>query len=397
MPPTEYPVVRLRDDSLTRGPWTYARQVEPADRSLEDGALVEVLDASSRFVGHGLWNGSSDVALRWLSRGRRSDLQRPREFLLRQIKAADDLRRRWLRLPEVTDGYRIVHGEGDDLPGLVIDRLGGALVVEHHALGFFRLRQEIDWALGQLYPGLPTVHRVPNQAAKLENYPPPLLEALDREPTPAPTEVTERGLRYPVRPGQGHKTGFFCDQRDNRRRVGDSAAGRLVYDLCCNSGGFALNAARAGARAVEAVDLDEVALDQAIEAGKLNRLAVNWTHADAFDWLRDHQDPARRADLVVLDPPKLATGRSGVEAALRKYLDLNTLALGAVRPGGFLFTFSCSGAVDLQGFLGTVFFAARRAERDVRLLEVLGAGPDHPQRPDFARSRYLKGAWLAVD
>lgn len=393
----ELPRVRLHDDSLTRGPWTYARQVDPEGATPVDGALVEVLDASGRFVGHGLWNGSSDVAVRWLSRGRRSDLQRPREFLLRRLKAADDLRRRALRLPEVTDAYRVVHGEGDDLPGLVVDRLGTSLVVEHHALGFFRLRAELDWALGQLYPELGRVHRVPNQAAKLEAFPGELLEALDREP-PAPAGfVEEHGLRFPVRPGQGHKTGFFCDQRDNRVRVGAAANGRLVYDLCCNSGGFSIHAARGGARGVRAVDLDEVALGLAQEAARANALAVEWTHADAFDWLRDHQDPSRRADLVILDPPKLATGKAGVEAALRKYLDLNTLALGAVRPGGFLYTFSCSGAVDLQGFLGTVFHAARRAERDVRLLETLGAGPDHPQRPDFARSRYLKGAWLAVD
>src|SRR5688572_2881198 len=203
------PTVRLVSDELQPGPWIFARQVERAPH-VEDGALVEVLDASGRFIAHALYNGFSDIRLRVLSRGRRKDLERPREFLLRALKSADTLRRRVLRLPEVTDAYRIVHAEGDDLPGLIVDRLGGWLVCEHHSLGFWRLRAEIEWALGQLYPELRVLHRLPAGPARAEGCDPQ-----EPEVDPGLVEIVEHGLRYRIQPAGGHKTGWFCDQRDN--------------------------------------------------------------------------------------------------------------------------------------------------------------------------------------
>ena len=169
-----------------------------------------------------------------------------------------------------------------------------------------------------------------------------------------------------------------------------------MLDLCCNTGGFALHAARAGARRVRAVDLDEVALARADDAARRNGLEVETIHADAFDVLRGIGS-GPRPELIVLDPKKLVLGKSDLERGLKTYSDMNTLALGALPPGGILTTFSCSGAVDLPTFLGTLFAAARRAQVGVRLLSILGAAPDHPQRPDHPRSRYLKGAVLAVD
>ncbi|MEW6074577.1 MAG: class I SAM-dependent rRNA methyltransferase [Planctomycetota bacterium] len=395
-PSLPHPVVHLATDELHRGPWVYARQVgPPRGAAAPDGAIVEVRDASDRFLGHALHNGASDIRLRWLARGRRHDLDRPREFLLARLRAADRLRRAVLRLEETTDAYRVAHAEGDDLPGLVIDRLAGVLVCEHHSRGFHALRAEIAAALGELYPGLPVVHRVPPGARRTEGFDPPAEE----DGAPPEVLITEHGLRFPVLPGREHKTGWFCDQRDNRRRIGALGRGRVVLDLCCNAGGFALQAARAGARRVTAVDLDEKVLARAAAAAAQNGLAVEFVHADAFDVLRDlRREPlARRPELVVLDPPKIAAGRRDLEAARAKYGDLNSLTLEALRPGGLLASFSCSGALDLAGFLGLVFGAARRAGREVKLLEVLGAGPDHPQRPDWPRSRYLKGALLAAD
>lgn len=386
------PAVALLSDFLPTGPWIYGRQVEVEGSMPPDGALVEVLDASRRFVGHALYNGRSDIRLRVLSRGKRTDLRNPRDFLLRKLAAADRLRKKTLRLPEVTDAYRIVHAEGDDLPGLIVDRLGGAIVCEHHALGFWRLRHEVESALHELYPGLPVVHRVPDNAARAEHF----------DPEDAPLdlgelEITEHGLVFGVRPGFGHKTGWFCDQRDNRALVASYCAGRDVLDLCCNSGGFALNAAKAGARSVQAVDLDEVVLERAAAAAKLTHLRVEFRHADAFDVLRAVSTSATKPNVLVVDPHKIIATKNDYEAGLDKYSDLNTLALKAVREGGIVASFSCSGLLQEPAFFGMLFHAARRAGRDVRLLHVLGAGPDHPQRPDFARSRYLKGALLAVD
>lgn len=386
------PVVELATDELPRGPWVFGRQIRDAG-DVENGALVEVWDASRRFVGHALYNGVSDIRLRFLSRGRKNALDRPREFLLQRLRSADRLRRRTLRLTDVTDAYRIVHAEGDDLSGLVVDRLGPVLVCEHHALGFHRLREELDAALQELYPGFPVLHRVPKSARTAEGFP-----AEPDEVAPE-VEIREHGLVFPVRAGAEHKTGWFCDQRENRVRIAALAAGRGVLDLCCNAGGFALQAAKAGARSVTGVDLDEKALARAREAARRNALEAEFVHADAFDFLRAElaRSSGPRPDLVILDPHKLIPGLKALEAGKRKYADLNFLALSCVRPGGLLATFSCSGALDLPSFLGIVFGAARRAEREVKLLEILGAGPDHPQRPDFPRSRYLKGALLAVD
>jgi len=388
--PSPVLVVHLCTDELPRGPWIYARQVAPVV-GVEDGALVEVRDASDRFLGHGLFNTASDIRLRLLSRGRRTDLDHPREFLLKRLKNADDLRRRVLRLHEVTDAYRIAHGEGDDLPGLVVDRLAGVLVCEYHSLGFWRLREPLGWALGQLYPDLELVHRVPSSAVRAEGI------ADAPEQPGVELEIEEHGLRFPVLAGAGHKTGWFCDQRDNRQAIARLARGRDVLDLCCNAGGFALHAARQGARRVRAVDLDEKVLARARAAGRLNGLEVDFVHADAYDHLREVVLGSQRPGLVVVDPHKLIPTRRDLEVGMRRYLDLNTLALRAVRPGGLVASFSCSGPLQEAGFIGMLFQAARRAEREVRLLTQLGAAPDHPQRPGFARSRYLKGALLAVD
>jgi 23S rRNA (cytosine1962-C5)-methyltransferase len=394
------PQVRLRTDELPRGPWVYARQVAGGEPpGVEPGSLVEVADAAGRFVGHALWNPASDIRLRWLSRGKKSDLRQPERFLEQRLRAAHRLRVRTLMLEEVTDAYRVAHAEGDDLPGLVIDRLGGVLVCEYHALGFARLHAEVEAALLSIHPGLQVLHRIPGSARATENMPDDLVPAGPDRGAGVEVRVREHGLEYPVLAGAGHKTGFFCDQRDNRRRVAEFARGRDVLDLFCNLGGFGLHAARAGARRVRGVDLDEAALARAERAAELNELEHDLVHDDAFDALRGiiAAPGGPRPDLIVLDPKKLVTGKAELEKGLRAYGDLNALAFGALAPGGLLATFSCSGAVDLPTFLGAVFGAARRAGVEVRLLDILGAAPDHPQRPDHPRSRYLKGALLSLD
>ncbi len=393
------PTVELATDELSRGPWIFARQVRPPEGDVPPGSLVELRDASGRFVGHGLYNPASDIAVRVLSRGRRSDLARPRRFLLQRLASADRLRRKLLRLPERTDAYRVAHAEGDDLPGLVVDHFAGVLVCEHHARGFYELREDVAWALGQLYPGARVVHRVPRTARLQEDFEPEDEPGADgaEDNEVAEHEIVEHGVRFRIRPGAGHKTGFFCDQRENRLRVAGFCGGADVLDLCCNIGGFALHAAAARARRVRAVDLDEVVLERAAASRDANGLDVELFHMDAFDFLREERARGGGAQVVVLDPHKIVKGRRELERGLVKYLDLNALALECVRPGGLLATFSCSGAVELADFAGVVFRAARRAGRELRVLETLQAAADHPQRPDFPRSRYLKGLLLAVD
>jgi len=393
-----YEQVHLAVDRIPQGPWIYARltdDVGPGGPVARDGSIVEVIDREGRFCGHALYNSTSDIRLRMLSRGRRSDLDRPRQHLQRLIAAALRLRRRVLDLENVTDAYRVVHAEGDDLSGLIVDKLGDALVCQYHSLGFWELRETVGEVLRELLPGHEVLHRFARTARGPEGFP-------DGDPgedgdTVAPRYIHEYGVRFLVHPGASHKTGWFCDQRDNRRRVADLAAGREVLDLCCHAGGFSIPAALSGATSVTAVDLDEEPLARADESARANEASVEVVHADAFDVLREAGARRRRPGLVILDPHKLAKGTRDLEAAKVKYRDLNALGLAATAPGGLLATFSCSGALDLPAFAGLIFQAARRAEREVRLLETMGASHDHPQRPDFGRSRYLKGLLLAVD
>jgi 23S rRNA (cytosine1962-C5)-methyltransferase len=388
--------VQLAADARLGGPWIFARQVRDPGAA-QDGELVEVRDERGQFLGHALFNSRSDIRLRLLSRGKKSSLDDPRRFLLETLARADRLRRKVLRLEQQGNAYRVAHAEGDDLPGLIVDRLGDWLVCEHHALGFYRLRQAIEWALAQLYPRARVVHRFPGPAARAEGCE-ELAEARAEEGAPEPTELIENGLTFVCSPGVGHKTGWFCDQRENRARVAHFAAGRDVLDLFCNAGGFALNAARAGARSVRGVDLDEKVLERARASAQRNDLEVAWRHADAFDVLREAAaSPGSRPGLIVVDPHKLIPSKQAEELGLAKYRDLNTLAIAAVRSEGLVATFSCSGLLSEPSFVGLLFACARRAGRELKLLERFEAGPDHPQRPDFARSRYLKGALLAVD
>ena len=394
---SDYAQVHLGVERLPAGPWVYGRLMDPGPQA-EDGSIVEVIDGQGRFCGHVLYNSTSDIRVRMLCRWNRSDLARPREFLQRRIAAALRLRRKVLRLDDVTDAYRVVHAEGDDLSGLIVDKLGDALVCQYHSLGFWRLRSDVEACLRELFGGHLVVHRFARTARKAEGFP-PIPEDGSSDPgaegdEAPPRFVTEHGVRFLVAPGAGHKTGWFCDQRDHRRRLAD---GRAVLDLCCHAGGFSIPAALGGAQKVGAADLDEEPLERARAAAAENGADVTFHHADAFNVLRDIVGARRRPDLVILDPHKLAKGKRDLEAAKVKYRDLNALGIQATAPGGLVATYSCSGALDLPSFAGVVFQAARRAERSVRLLETLGAGPDHPQRPDFGRSRYLKGLLLAVD
>ena len=399
--------VFLSPGVIPRGPHVYAREVDPfrgAEREQSPGELVEVFDDRDSFEGHALYNTHSDIRLRWINRGRRTELDRPAEFLQRIIANADRLRRKGLRLEEWTDAYRIAHAEGDDLPDLIIDRFGDALVCEYHSLGFWNLRSEIEKALKGIYRDKLVVHKVARLAYKREGFEVDggLIEASDgrrgAELESLTVEICERGIYHQLQPGHGHKTGWFCDQRENRVKLAELARGREMVDLCCNAGGFALQAARFEARHVTAVDLDEVVLEKAAWAAERNKLPVEIIHADAFNYMRDRIAQSRPGpEVVVLDPHKIVASRNQLEEGLERYSDLNTLAMRMVRQGGILATFSCSGPVDIATFLGMVFRSARRAERNVRLLEILGAPADHPQRPDFPRSRYLKGALLSVD
>lgn len=361
---------------------------KPAQR-IPGGSVVDIVDRDQQWVGRGFYNGHSRIALRVLTTDPAEGIDGA--FLGRRLQRAIALRRDWLLLDSVSDAYRLVHSEGDELSGLVVDRFGGTVVLEFFSAGMYRLRAALQAALAVSYPESQFYWFAEEHVQKQE--------AFDCRPpaAPAPAIVHEHGLRFRVAPGSKHKTGFFLDQRDNRKALAGFCAGRRVLDLCCNSGGFAVYAKALG-RAAEAtgVDLDEQAVALARQNANLNQAQVRFVQADLFAWLRDVLATGQRFDVVVLDPSKQTRDREAVDFALKRYLDMNRLALQAVEPGGMLLTCSCTGLVSEEAFLDMLRRASWQAGRTVQVLRIAGAAPDHPFLAHVPEGRYLKAVFCRV-
>jgi 23S rRNA (cytosine1962-C5)-methyltransferase len=382
------PIVRLRNAWRSNHPWIFQKLVEKPASKPRPGSIVEIIGVDGEWIGRGFYNGHSRIALRILETDRDVDVDAA--WFARRIAAAVALRRDVLGLDAVSDAWRVVHSEGDGLSGLVVDRYGDLLVVEYFSAGMFRHREWIYDALKQQFPGC-RFHAFADELVQKQ-------ESFDfRGSEPAqPSIITEHGIRFRADPAGAHKTGFFADQRDNRQWLSQHVAGKRVLDLCCNTGGFGVYAAVRGASDVVGIDIDEDVLAIARGNAKLNEVRVKFVQADIFPWLRDAASRGDLFDVVVLDPAKLTRDRDQVIPALKKYLDMNKLALGAVKPGGMLATFSCTGLVGEDEFLGMLRRAAFYAERTVQVLKVSGAGPDHPFLAQVPESRYLKAVFCRV-
>ncbi len=383
------PEIQLAVRVHGRHPWFFRKMIRRPRQSLPAGAAVRVRDRDGAPVGIGFYNARCELALRILRRGTPDNGGDDIEACLQELlDDALELRHDVLDLPARTTAYRLVHAEGDGLPGLILDRLADTIVAQVFALGIHHHIEPIGEHLLQRLPDSKLVLTVDSEAAKREGIPaaPPVRA---RE-----VEVHEHGVLFAVRPGEGHKTGFFADQRGARQRVRSLAHGRRVLDLFCNAGGFAVCAALGGAREVLAADLDERVIAAATENAARNRTSVTIEHDDAFEVLR--RVPRGHHDLIIVDPPKWATGKSQIEAARKRYADINRLAFEKAPTGGLLLTCSCSGALSEHGFLDILRRAAEQANRDARVLHVGGAGPDHPHALECPEGRYLKTVLLQV-
>jgi 23S rRNA (cytosine1962-C5)-methyltransferase len=352
--------------------------------------VVDIVDRDNQWVGRGFYNGHSRIALRVLTTSPAEAIDA--DFFSRRLARAIELRRAWLGLDAVSDAYRLVHAEGDGLSGLVVDRFGPTLVLEFFAAGMYRFRQVIQDALASHFPGSSFYWFAEEHIQKQES--------LDcREPQAPPAAViNEHGLRFRVTPGSKHKTGFFLDQRDNRKTLASLCGGRRVLDLCCNTGAFAVYAKALGqADDVVGIDLDEQALALAKHNANLNQARIRFVQADLFAWLREVLPGGQRFDVVILDPSKQTRDREEVGYALKRYLDMNRLALQAVAPGGILLTCSCTGLVSEADFLEMLRRAAWQAGRSVQVWRVAGAAADHPYLVHVPEGRYLKAVFCRVN
>ncbi len=356
------PVVRLRVPGGRRHLFFYRKMVVKPDTFIQAGEIVDVLDRRGAPVGCGFYNPKSEIALRMLGA--------PEDDLIgKRLRAAIAFRES-LRID--ADCWRVCHSEGDGLSGLVVDRYADVHAIQLFSLGFFR---KMD-LLRTLLPG--AWFTADERVQDLEGF------RLPPQKPPEGVVVREHGVQFRVDFARGHKTGFFCDQRESRLAVAGLARGRDLLDLCCYTGGFAVSAAKAGARRVVAVDLDEEALETARQNARLNRVKVDYYHADLFNYLRQSRE---QFDVVVLDPPKMAREREDLPKARAAYIDMNRLAARVVKPGGLLVSCSCTGLVSAEEFLQIVQTAP---EREVRTIRIAGAGPDHPVSNLYPEGRYLK-------
>jgi 23S rRNA (cytosine1962-C5)-methyltransferase len=387
------PQIHLKNPWTSRHPWIFQKLVEKPTQRPKPGTIVDVVGPDGVWTGRGFYNGHSRIAIRILERD--PDVAVDQDWFAAKIAEAVRLRREVLKLDEVSDAWRVVHSEGDGLSGLVVDRYGDLLVVEYFSAGMFRHREWIYAALREQFPGCRFHAFADEHVQKQESF-----DFRGSEPA-APSIITEYGIKFRADPAGAHKTGFFADQRDNREWLSRQCAGKRVLDLCCNTGGFGVYAAARGATEVVGIDIDEAVIEIAKGNVKLNMpfdsgVRPRFVQADIFPWLRDAANAGEQYDVVILDPAKMTRDREQVIPALKKYLDMNKLALGVVKPGGLLATFSCTGLVSEEQFLDMLRRAAFYANRTIQILKVSGAGADHPFMAHVQESRYLKAVFCRV-
>ncbi len=393
---------------LSKHPWVYAGAIRQVPESAADGDIVPVEDADGGFLAWGFLNRRSQIALRLVSwrPEERFDAGFWRERLLqawrgreREGSWADPIASTSGDGKGPTDAYRLVNAESDGLPGLVVDRYADWLVVQFLTLGMEVRKEELTEIVGELMPEAAGIFERSDVTVRKKEGLALTAGPLRGPPPPAEVIVRENGLEFAVDLAAGHKTGFYLDQRENRARLEKYAAGREVLNCFAYTGAFSVYAARGGAGPIVNVESSAEALVLAQRNMALNGFANRddeHVAADVFEQLRRYRDVGRQFDLIVLDPPKFAHSQREVERAARGYKDINWLAMRLLRPGGLLFTFSCSGSVSPDLFQKILFSAALDAGREVQIIGRLAQSADHPVLLTFPESAYLKGAICLV-
>ncbi len=371
------------------GLWVYDNEIAEVKGNFEEGAVLSVEDFDGFFMGYGFINSASKIRIRMLSR-RREDRITP-AFLEKRVRDCWEYRKAVID----TASCRLIFGEADFLPGLVVDKFSDVLVVESLAFGIDRLKplllESLKKVLAQDGIFIRGVYERSDAKVRLQ-------EGMERfkgfigEPFDTKVEITENGVRYQVDVKDGQKTGFFLDQKNNRAAIQKLCAGKKVLDCFTHTGSFALNAGIAGARSVLGVDASELGIAQARENAKLNGLAdrVTFTCADVFELLPELEKKGERYDVVILDPPAFTKSRQATKNAVKGYREINLRGMKLVKDGGFLATCSCSHFMEQELFVKTIKEAARGAHRRLRQVEFHTQAPDHPILWAAEESYYLK-------
>ena len=381
---------------LRRHPWVFSKGVARLEGHAESGETVAVRSAKGQFLGWGAYSPQSQIRARIWSFDEAEQIDSA--FFVRRIQQAAALRQQLLLRQPVT-GYRLVAAESDALPGIVIDRYADYLVLQLLSAGAEYQRQQLVSALTQLYPDC-HIHERSDADVRSKEGLKPAKGAL-RGPAPQkPIAISELGLQLLVDIEQGHKTGFYLDQRDNRAIAAHYCQGARVLNCFSYTGGFGLAALKGGASEVVNVDASAGALALAQESLALNPTLdasrARFIKADVFKLLRQYREAGEQFDTIILDPPRFADSKSQLMGACRGYKDINMLALQLLKPGGTLLTFSCSGLMPADLFQKIVADAALDAGRDGQILHFLRQATDHPVAIHYPEGLYLKGLVLRV-
>ncbi len=371
-------------------PWVYDTAISEVSGDPAPGSAVVLRSAESRFIAHGLYNPHSKVRVRlysWVEEQPLTDA-----FWGQRLTEAIELRRRLYGDFTSESACRLVYSESDQLSGLVVDRFGDWLSVQFTALAMAERRQLIIDSLVKQVAPRGIYLRTEKGIGSMEK-----LQIEDGlawgEAPPRPLFIRENDIQYGVDLTEGQKTGFFLDQRDNRRRMADFVRGKRVLDMFCYSGGFSMNAlVHGGAAEVVAIDGSDAAITLAQNNAELNGVSDRFrvTKSDGFKALERLAGEGQRFDAIILDPPKMARRRDALNAALRGYFSLNRLAVDLLNPGGILMTCSCSGVVSHQHFVEVLARVSLDSGRHLQILEARGPSPDHPSSIHCLESDYLK-------
>ena len=381
---------------FTYNPAVFPRMLGAVSPDAVSGGLINVYDKNGELFGGGFWNPQSRTPLRMLYHGPEVLTEKD---LTDSLRRAVSWRREDCSLDERTDAYRVIHGDSDGLGGLIVDRYADVLSLEVTCLGVWLRLKEWLPLLHELCGTTRHVITVDEGIARMEGI--DTTQAPPSEPV-RKVRIRENGVNFEVDFAQGHKTGFFCDQRENREKLSKLVKGKSLLDLCCYSGGFSIySKLKGGAAEVTAVDLDEKAIDMAKRNANINAangpLRIDFVHADAFVYARQMVRNGKLFDVVLLDPPKFVLGRDEEkEEGIKKYNDLNMLGLQCVRKGGLFITCSCSGLLTPPEFEKVVIKAAQRLGRRLQIVEMSGPGWDHPFLSTYPEGRYLKVLWARV-
>ncbi|HEX3096531.1 MAG TPA: class I SAM-dependent methyltransferase [Usitatibacter sp.] len=380
-----------REKSLRhRHPWVFSGAVDRVEGEPAPGSTVVVSAHDGAFLARAAYNAQSQIRARVWSFDPKEGIDEA--FVHRRLAAS--IARRAIVRPG-SDGQRLVHGESDGLPGLVVDRYGDTAVVQILSAGAERWRDLWGPAIASAAGVKAVFERSDVEVRTLEGLPPRVGPLLGE--APASVRIEEDGIAYEIDVAGGQKTGFYLDQRDNRALAASLAKDADVLNGFCYTGGFSLSALAGGARHVASIDTSAEALALAqrnVEHNRLDAARAEWVEADVFAHLRKLRDQGKHYGLVILDPPKFAPTERHVEKAARAYKDINLWAMKLLAPGGHLLTFSCSGAVSPDLFGKIVAGAAADARVDLQVRRHLGPGLDHPVSIHFPEGEYLKGLWL---